>query len=114
VYGTGAGSVFSLIDSIVSGIQSGTDVTPQLTAIDSRISAVTTQQSVVAANVNQVQQGQATLTAQAASLTTQRSAVDGVDLTKTLVELSAQQNAYQAALGVTSKALQPTLMSFLR
>ncbi len=114
VYGTGAGSVFSLIDSIVSGIQSGTDVTSQLTAIDSRISAVTTQQSVVAANFNQVQRGQATLTAQAASLTTQRSAVDGVDLTKTLVELSAQQNAYQAALGVTSKALQPTLMSFLR
>lgn len=113
-YGTGSGSVFSLIDTIVSGIQSGTDVTSQLTAIDSRISAVTTQQSVVAANYNQVQQGQATLTAQAASLTTQRSAVDGVDLTKTLVELSAQQNAYQAALGVTSKALQPTLMSFLR
>ena len=113
-YGTGPGSVFSLIDTIVSGIQSGTDVTSQLTAIDSRISAVTTQQSVVAANYNQVQQGQATLTAQAASLTTQRSNVDGVDLTKTLVELSAQQNAYQAALGVTSKALQPTLMSFLR
>ena len=113
-YGTGAASVFSLIDTIVSGIQSGADVTSQLTAIDSRISAVTTQQSVVAANYNQVQQGQATLTAQAASLTTQRSNVDGVDLTKTLVELSAQQNAYQAALGVTSKALQPTLMSFLR
>ena len=113
-YGTGAGSVFSLIDTIVSGIQSGTDVTSQLTAIDSRISAVTTQQSVIAANYNQVQQGQATLTAQAASLTTQRSNVDGVDLTKTLVELSSQQNAYQAALGVTSKALQPTLMSFLR
>ncbi len=113
-FGTGSGSVFALIDTIVSGIQAGTDVTSQLGAIDSRISAVSTQQSVVAANYNQVQQGQAILTAQAASLTTQRSGVDGVDLTKTLVELSAQQNAYQAALGVTSKALQPTLMSFLR
>lgn len=113
-FGTGTGSVFALIDTIVSGIQSGTDVTSQLAAIDSQISAVSGQQSLVAANYNQIQQGQATLTAQAASLTTQRSDIDGVDLTKTLVELSAQQNAYQAALGVTSKALQPTLMSFLQ
>lgn len=113
-YGVGAGSVFALIDTITSGIQAGTDVTSQLSAIDSRISAVSSQQSLVAANYNAVQQGQSALTAQAAQLTTQRSGVDGVDLTKTLVELSAQQNAYQAALGVTSKALQPTLMSFLR
>jgi flagellar hook-associated protein 3 FlgL len=112
-YGTGAGSVFSLIDNIVSGIQAGTDVTSDLSAIDSRISAVSNQQSVVAANYNQVQTGQAVLTTQAANLTTQRSDIDNVDLTKNLVELSAQQNAYQAALGVTSKALQPTLMSFL-
>ena len=112
-YGTGAGSVFSLIDNIVSGIQAGTDVTSDLSAIDSRISAVSNQQSAVAANYNQVQTGQAVLTTQAANLTTQRSDIDNVDLTKNLVELSAQQNAYQAALGVTSKALQPTLMSFL-
>jgi flagellar hook-associated protein 3 FlgL len=112
-YGTGPGSVFSLIDNIVSGIQAGTDVTSDLSAIDSRISAVSNQQSAVAANYNQVQTGQAVLTTQAANLTTQRSDIDNVDLTKNLVELSAQQNAYQAALGVTSKALQPTLMSFL-
>jgi flagellar hook-associated protein 3 FlgL len=113
-YGTGAGSVFSLIDNIVSGIQAGTDVTGDLTAIDSHISAISNQQSVVAASYNQAQTGQAVLTTQAADLTTQRSGIDNVDLTKNLVELSAQQNAYQAALGVTSKALQPTLMSFLQ
>ena len=112
-YGTGTGSVFALIDSIVSGIQAGTNVTGSLSAIDSSISAVSNQQSVVAANYNQVQTGQAALTIQAANLTTQRNDIDNVDLTKSLVELSAQQNAYQAALGVTSKALQPTLMSFL-
>jgi flagellar hook-associated protein 3 FlgL len=112
-FGVGGGSVFALIDTIVSGIQSGTPVTSQLSAIDAHISSLSTQQSVVGANYNAVQQAQATLTAQASTLTTQRSGVDNVDLTKTLVELSAQQNAYQAALGVTSKALQPTLMSFL-
>jgi flagellar hook-associated protein 3 FlgL len=113
-YGTGSGSVFSLIDTIVAGIQAGTDVTGDLTAIDSHISAISNQQSVVAANYNQAQTGQAVLTTQAANLTTQRNGIDNVDLTKNLVELSEQQNAYQAALGVTSKALQPTLMSFIQ
>jgi flagellar hook-associated protein 3 FlgL len=112
-YGTGSGSVFALIDNIISGIQSGASVTGQLTNVDASIAAVTTQQSLVSASYNAVQQGQALLTTQAANLTTQRSGVDKIDLAKTLVELSAQQNAYQAALGVTSKALQPTLMSFL-
>lgn len=69
---------------------------------------------MVAANYNQAQTGQAVLTTQAANLTTQRNGIDNVDLTKNLVELSEQQNAYQAALGVTSKALQPTLMSFIQ
>jgi flagellar hook-associated protein 3 FlgL len=112
-YGTGTSSVFALIDTIVSGIQAGTDVSGDLTAVDASISAVSNQQSVVAANYNQVQTGQAALTTQATNLTTQRGEIDNVDLTKSLVELSSQQNAYQAALGVTSKALQPTLMSFL-
>jgi flagellar hook-associated protein 3 FlgL len=112
-YGTGSTSVFALIDNIVSGIQAGTDVTGQLANIDSSISAVSNQQAAVSASYNEVQKGQALLTTQAANLTNERSSVDNVDLTKTLVELSSQQNAYQAALGVTSKALQPTLMSFL-
>jgi flagellar hook-associated protein 3 FlgL len=113
-FGTGSNSVFALIDTITSDIQSGTDVSGQLANVDSQLSAVSNQQSMVAASYNEVQQGQTVLTAQATNLTTQRSSVDNVDLTKTLVELSAQQNAYQAALGVTSKALQPTLMSFLQ
>jgi flagellar hook-associated protein 3 FlgL len=112
-YGTGTDSVFALIDNIVSGIQSDTDVSGDLTAIDAHLSAISSQQSTVSANYNQVQTGQAALTIQATSLTSQRNDIDNVDLTKSLVELSSQQNAYQAALGVTSKALQPTLMSFL-
>jgi flagellar hook-associated protein 3 FlgL len=112
-FGTGTDSVFALIDTITNDIQSGGNPSSTLTDIDSRISAISTQQSAISASFTQVQQGQAVLTAQATSLTTQRNSVDNVDLTKTLVELTAQQNAYQAALGVTSKALQPTLMSFL-
>lgn len=112
-FGTGTGSVFALIDNITSAITAGTDVSGQLTAIDSRLAAVTNQQAVVGSNYTRVQTGQANLTTEATNLTTQRSNIDNVDITKSVLDLTAQQNAYQAALDVTSKVLQPTLISLL-
>jgi flagellar hook-associated protein 3 FlgL len=112
-FGTGSNSVFALIDNIVSDIQSGTDVSGQVANVDSALSAVSSQAALVGANYNVVQAGQAVLTTQASTLTTQRSDVDSVDITKTVVALQSQQVAYQAALDVTSKALQPTLISLL-
>jgi flagellar hook-associated protein 3 FlgL len=44
----------------------------------------------------------------------QLSEVEGVDLPAAMVDLQLQEVAYQAALGATAKALQPTLMDFLR
>ncbi|MDQ1543000.1 MAG: flagellar hook-associated protein 3 FlgL [Actinomycetota bacterium] len=112
-FGTGSNSVFALIDNIVGDIQSGSDVTGQVANIDSALSAVSSQTALVGANYNVVQAGQAVLTTQASTLTTQRSDVDSVDITKTVIALQSQQVAYQAALDVTSKALQPTLISLL-
>jgi flagellar hook-associated protein 3 FlgL len=37
-----------------------------------------------------------------------------VDLPATIVELQMQEVAYQAALGATARAIQPSLMDFLR
>jgi flagellar hook-associated protein 3 FlgL len=112
-FGTGSNSVFALIDNIVGDIQSGTDVSGQVANVDSALSAVSSQTALVGANYNEVQAGQAVLTTQASTLTTQRSDVDSVDITKTVIALQSQQVAYQAALDVTSKALQPTLISLL-
>lgn len=44
----------------------------------------------------------------------QLSEVEGVDLPATMVDLQMQEVAYQAALGATAKAIQPSLMDFLR
>lgn len=113
VYGTGSNSVFALIDTISSDITSGTDTNGQLANVDTAISAVSNQQAIVGANYTQVQAKQANLTTQASTLTTQRTNIDNVDMTKAVVDLTAQQTAYQAALDVTSKVLQPTLISLL-
>lgn len=42
------------------------------------------------------------------------SEVENVDLAKATIELGLQQVAYQAALGATSKVLQPSLLDYLR
>jgi flagellar hook-associated protein 3 FlgL len=44
----------------------------------------------------------------------QLSEVEAVDLPAMVVDLQLQEVAYQAALGATARALQPSLMDFLR
>ena len=40
--------------------------------------------------------------------------VEDTDLPRTIMELQMQEIAYQAALGATSRAMQPSLLEFLR
>ncbi len=48
------------------------------------------------------------------TLKAQLSDVEEIDLPKTIMELNMQRTGYQAALGATAQAIQPTLMDFLR
>ncbi|GAA4749096.1 flagellar hook-associated protein FlgL [Modestobacter marinus] len=48
------------------------------------------------------------------SLTSRSAATENVDLPKTIMNLQMQQVGYEAALGATAKAIQPTLLDFLR
>jgi flagellar hook-associated protein 3 FlgL len=48
------------------------------------------------------------------SLQSRLAEVENIDLPKTVMELQMQQVGYEAALAATAKALQPTLLDFLR
>ncbi|MGY1592789.1 flagellar hook-associated protein FlgL [Geodermatophilus sp. SYSU D00708] len=48
------------------------------------------------------------------TLKSQLTDVEDIDLTRTIMEVSQQQVAYQAALQATAKVIQPTLVDFLR
>ena len=48
------------------------------------------------------------------SLTSRSADIENVDLAKTIMNLQMQQTGYEAALGATAKAIQPTLLDFLR
>ncbi|MBB3676500.1 flagellar hook-associated protein FlgL [Modestobacter versicolor] len=48
------------------------------------------------------------------TLTSRSADIENVDLAKTIMNLQMQQTGYEAALGATAKAIQPTLLDFLR
>ena len=68
----------------------------------------------VGARHNQVLDAQSNALRIKNELTGHLSAVEDADLAASIVELQMQEVAYKAALGATSRVLQPTLMDFLR
>ena len=114
VFGTGAASVFALVDSIASDLRSGTNVGFHLAAIDDAMGRVSTEQSSVGARELQVSRAKDANVSATGSLEAQRSTVEDVDLSQMAITLKQQETTYQAALAITSRTLQPTLMDFLK
>lgn len=113
VFGTGATSVFTLVDNLVSDLRSGVNVGSRLAEIDTRMKAITDQQTDVGARQSQIEKAQESLVSSATTLENQRSSIEDVDLAKVILELKQAQVNYQASLQITAGVLQPTLMDFL-
>jgi flagellar hook-associated protein 3 FlgL len=114
VFGAGAGSVFALLDSVVADLRSGTNVGSHLTAIDQRMTAMLGAQGAVGARQSQIERAKEAAVDNSVSLEARRAAVEDVDSVEVLVRLQAQELVYRSALAVTGRALQPSLMDFLR
>jgi len=112
-FGSGATSAFALIDNIAADLRAGVDVSARLTEVDTAMSAILGEQSRVGSRYTQLETSKELNMSQAGSLENQRASVEDVDLSKVILELKSQEVAYQTALAVTARALQPTLMSFL-
>ncbi|MBB2924222.1 flagellar hook-associated protein FlgL [Cellulomonas cellasea] len=114
VFGTGAGSVFQLLDDIVTSLRGTGDVPSHLTALDARMDTVLMELSSVGARQNRVSSAQEALADAQLTTKTQLGAIEDIDLAGVILELQMQEVAYQGALGAAGKVLQPTLMEFLR
>lgn len=113
-FGTGAGSVFTLLDDLAGDIRSGTAVIDRLAAVDTRMADVRAVQGDVGARHSQILRSKETLIDTSTSLEAQRAGLEDLDLAAAVLDLKLQETAYQSALAVTAKVLQPTLMDFLR
>ena len=116
VFGTGATSVFALLDDISTQL-TGNDMTglnQSLTALQSRMAVVSGARADVGARTNRVEAAKEGAEDMKVTLKGQLSAVEDIDLPETIIQLQTQEVAYKAALGATAKVLQPSLMDFLR
>jgi len=114
VFGTGASSVFALIDNTVSDLRNGVNVGPRLAEIDDRMKAVVGEHAEIGGRQTRIDKAKDTLAVGANSLEAQRAGLEDVDLSKVLLDLKTQDVNYQTAIAVTARVLQPTLMDFLR
>ncbi len=113
-YGTGTASAFALIDSIVADLRSGVNVGPSLAAIDTRMTALLNTQTAAGARQNQITAAKDAIVSKTGTLEAQRAGIEDVDVGEIVIKLKQQEVTYQAALAVTARTLQPTLMDFLR
>ena len=113
-FGVGDDSVFALVDNIITDLRSGVNVGTRLTEIDTKVATILGQQGAVGARQAQVLKTQGANVTESVSLEAQRAEIEDLDLGQAIIDLKAQELNYQAALSVTSRALQQTLMDFLR
>lgn len=114
VFGTGANSVFALIDNTVSDLRTGVNTGPRLGQIDDRMKAIVGEHAEIGGRQTRIDKAKDTLAVSTNSLEAQRAGIEDVDLSKVLLDLKTQDVNYQTAIAVTARVLQPTLMDFLR
>jgi flagellar hook-associated protein 3 FlgL len=108
--------VFTLLATIATNLQSGNTaaLATNLTSLDAASSNIVTKLADVGARYNRVDQVRQNSDSKQLDLKSSLSGIEDVDLPKTLMNISLQQAAYQAALKSTATIVQPSLVDFLR
>jgi flagellar hook-associated protein 3 FlgL len=114
-FGTGANQLFTVLSDISTSLRTDpTALGADLGRLDTAMQTLQTQLSDVGARYNRLAQMRQTAEDKLLTLRTQLSDVEDIDLPETIMHLQLQETAYQAALGATSRSIQPSLMDFLR
>lgn len=113
-FGEGPDSVFALVAGIAADLRNGLSVSGRLEAVDARMQDLLAAQATVGATHATVLAAEESLLGDAVSLEGRRAGLEDIDLASAILELKTQEVSYQAALSVTARTLQPSLMDFLR
>jgi flagellar hook-associated protein 3 FlgL len=113
--GSGPTGVLDILATISADLKSNpAALGGDLTNLDAAMKNLASTQAVVGARFSRVQSMKTDADNSVLALKAQLSTVEDVDLPKAVVDLQLQQNAYQAALGASSKVLSTSLMDFLK
>jgi flagellar hook-associated protein 3 FlgL len=112
--GIDTASVFTLLADISLALrESPATVSGHLTAVDTALNTVIAANSDVGARQARIESATAALVTQKGTLEAQRVQLEDADLATVILDLKLQEVAYQSALAVTARVIQPTLMDFL-
>jgi flagellar hook-associated protein 3 FlgL len=114
-FGAGDTQIFAVLADISQAMRNDPgSLAPALDRLDAAMQGMQTQVSDVGARYNRLAQMRQTAEDRILTLRTQLSDVEDIDLPETIMRLKLQETAYEAALGATARAVQPSLMDFLR
>lgn len=115
VFGTGSTGLFQVLANIANDLRTNPSALGgDLAALDSASNVIMNNSADIGTRYQRVDQLRQAADDRQISLKNTLSSVEDIDLPKTMMDLQMQQVAYQSALGATAKAIQPSLLDFLR
>jgi flagellar hook-associated protein 3 FlgL len=116
LFSNGSGNIFGVLDQLASDLASNNTAGIQgaLNNISTLRSTLSAGQARLGAVLNRVDQASSRNSALKISMTTELANLEQVDMADAVTDQNRLNVAYQAALGVTAKASQQTLLDWLR
>ncbi len=114
-FGTAPADLFSIVDAIATDLTANpTALGGHLTALDTVMKGMQSAVADIGARGARLERAQQINADRGLALSSQLAETEDIDLPNTIMRLQMQQVGYEAALSATAKALQPTLLDFLR
>jgi flagellar hook-associated protein 3 FlgL len=115
VFGQPGADLFNTLTQISQAVQNDpSQLTTLQTTLGTQTSRVQTQLAQVGSQFLRVQNMQSQNTSNGLTMKQNLSSIEDADIAEVMVNLQAQQVAYQAALSATARAIQPSLTDFLK
>jgi flagellar hook-associated protein 3 FlgL len=114
-FGPPGNDLFAIVDRIATNMVSDpTQLATDLTDLDAAMKNMSGALADVGSRAARVERVEQVNADRQLTLSSQLAETENIDLPNTIMRLQMQQVGYQAALQATAKALQPTLLDFLR
>lgn len=117
VFGAGASSVFSTLQTISVALNSGSptsaEISNAINALDNNISVAQKASGTLGTASDQVSSESAAITAQLSTVQASQSNLEDVNIASATTQLNMDMTNYQAALWAASRAIPETLQQFI-
>jgi flagellar hook-associated protein 3 FlgL len=109
------GDLFALVQNIATDVVSDPDALEgHLAKLDVTLNRLLKAAADIGTRASRIETAKQVNADLQLTLSSRSADIENIDLAKTMMNLSMQKTGYEAALGATAKAIQPTLMDFLR